>query len=84
MTSGCATRFESRKIASMSRVERIVRIARPRVVIVALSAQDLAALAPTARENRSAATGGHARTEAVSLAALPVVRLVRSLHWVSS
>ena len=45
-----------------------------------LGAQNLASLATAGRENRAAATGGHASAEAVRLRTLPNVRLVCTLH----
>jgi len=44
-------------------------------------AEHLAALATTCGEDRTTRTGRHTLTEAVRLRALPVVRLIRALHF---
>ena len=53
------------------------------VSIRSLNGQPLAALGTTTRDNIAAALGGHASTEAVSLCALALIGLVRTLHNVN-
>ena len=51
------------------------------VSMACLDGKPLAALGATARENGAAALGCHASTEAVGLCALPLIRLISTLHF---
>ena len=46
-----------------------------------LDGETLAPLSTTGSEDSATTLGGHAGTEAVALGALPLIGLVRTLHW---
>ena len=52
--------------------------------VTSLDGEALAALGTTTGENVTTTLGGHAGTEAVGRRALPLVRLIRTLHFYSS
>ena len=51
------------------------------VSMTCLDGKPLAALGTAARENGAATLGCHASAEAVGLCALPLVRLISTLHF---
>ena len=81
ITSGCATRRESRKIESISREDLIVLTGTPpRWDGAQLGRQNLAALAAASGQYCATATGSHACAEAVRLRTLPDIGLIGPLH----